>query len=176
MVGGIVEQYDYDKKFPLYGFGGVDKFNGGTKVNHCFPLNGNPQLPFVQGVAGILGTYRQTLPNIKFSGPTYFGPILEMFLNHCKQQFGKPNYNVLLILTDGTIHDMPKTKQLLVDLSAMPCSVIIVGLGDADFDNMEVLDGDSPNCLKDDTGRPCLRDIVQFVEFEKAIKKGDLAE
>lgn len=145
-------------------------------MNHCFPLNGNAAKPMVQGVPGILGAYRQTLPAIKFSGPTYFGPILETFLNHCKNQFGKPNYNVLLILTDGTIHDMPKTKSLVVDLSVMPCSVIIIGLGDAEFDNMYELDGDAPNKLHDDANRPVARDIVQFVEFDKAVKRGDLAE
>lgn len=45
---------------------------------------------------------------------------------------------------------MPRVKQLLVELSAMPCSVVIIGLGDAEFDNMHVLDGDSPNHLHDD--------------------------
>lgn len=77
MVGGVVEPFDYDKQFPLYGFGGVPKYSGATAVSHCFPLNGNAQNPFVAGVAGIIGAYRQTLPNIKFSGPTYFGPVLE---------------------------------------------------------------------------------------------------
>ncbi len=107
--------------------------------------------------------YRQTLPGIKFSGPTYFGPILETFLGHCRKQQGgaKPtNYNVLLILTDGTIHDMPRTKQLIVELSALPCSIIIVGLGEAVFDNMRELDGDGPNKLCDESGKVCSRDIV----------------
>lgn len=176
MVGGIVEPYDYDKQFPLYGFGGINTFSGGAKVNHCFPLNGNAQSPLVAGVAGILSTYRSTLPHIKFSGPTYFAPVLEAFLEHCKRQFGKTNYNVLLILTDGTIHDMAKTKSLLVDLSVMPCSVIIIGLGDAEFDNMHELDGDAPNRLTDDSGRQAVRDIVQFVEFIPAASKGDIGE
>jgi hypothetical protein len=38
-------------------------------------------------------------------------------------------YNVLLLLTDGVIHDMPETKRILVELSSLPCSVIIVGVG-----------------------------------------------
>ena len=38
-VGSILEKYDTDKKFPVYGFGG--KVNG--QVSHCFALNGNPQ-------------------------------------------------------------------------------------------------------------------------------------
>lgn len=86
------------------------------------------------------------------------------------------NYNVLLILTDGNILDMPQTRQRLVDLSKLPCSVIIVGLGDEeDFELMEELDGDDVK-LTDDDDKECERDIVQFVEYEKAIKEGELGE
>lgn len=70
-VGQVVEPYDYDKLFPVFGFGGIDKFNGNNQVSHCFPLNGY-QNPSVFGVAGIIDVYRKTLPNIKFSGPTKF--------------------------------------------------------------------------------------------------------
>ena len=81
----------------------------------------------------------------------------------------------MLILTDGEIHDMARTKSLLVDLSYLACSVIIIGVGSEDFTNMHVLDGDTI-LLSDETGRKVLHDLVQFVEFNKAIEKGDLAE
>ena len=70
---------------------------------------------------------------------------------------------------------MPATKSLLVDLSSMPCSVIIIGVGNADFSSMEELDGDGGK-LRDNRGRTISRDIVQFVEFNEAMKKGNLAE
>jgi hypothetical protein len=38
---------------------------------------------------------------------------------------------------------MQQTKNLLVQAGNLPLSVIIVGIGQADFGNMEVLDGDS---------------------------------
>ena len=46
----------------------------------------------------------------------------------------------------------------------MACSVIIVGVGDADFTCMEELDGDD-GILTNSAGEPCPRDIVQFVEY-----------
>ena len=49
----------------------------------------------------------------------------------------------MLILTDGDIHDMPQTIDSLVYASGLPLSVIIVGIGNADFVNMEKLDGDT---------------------------------
>lgn len=71
----------------------------------------------------------------------------------------------MLILTDGTIHDMGKTKKRIVDLASLPASVIIVGLGDADFEDMVELDGDQER-VTDEEGRVACRDIVQFVEFD----------
>ena len=103
------------------------------QLSHCFPVNGNEQDPQVQGVAGILGEYRRTLPSIAFSGPTYFGPILQAFKAHCAKQATQTSYNVLLLLTDGVIHDMPLTKELIVDLCQFACSVIIIGVGEANF-------------------------------------------
>jgi len=39
-VGQILEPYDYDKKFPTFGFGGCPRFMGVNSTLHCFPLNG----------------------------------------------------------------------------------------------------------------------------------------
>ncbi len=47
-------------------------------------------------------------------------------------------YIVLLIITDGCIMDMDQTKEAIVEASGLPLSLLIVGVGDADFDAMEV--------------------------------------
>ena len=47
---------------------------------------------------------------------------------------------------------MPRTKELMVELSGLPASVIIIGVGNADFDAMEELDGDG-GVLRDNRGR-----------------------
>ena len=45
-------------------------------------------------------------------------------------------YNILLIITDGEIMDMPETKKLIVQLSSLPLSIIIIGVGNASFAKM----------------------------------------
>jgi hypothetical protein len=70
---------------------------------------------------------------------------------------------------------MPETIQAIVNLSFLPCSIIIVGVGSANFDNMKKLDGDGAP-LRDAQGKQVARDIVQFVEFNQCIKRGNLAE
>jgi len=47
-----------------------------------------------------------------------------------------------LILTDGSIHDMENTIDQIFIAANLPLSIIIIGIGNADFDLMERLDGD----------------------------------
>ncbi|XP_030914376.1 copine-3 isoform X2 [Geospiza fortis] len=75
-------------------------------------------------------------------------------------------YFILLIITDGVITDLDQTRTAIVNASKLPMSIIIVGVGGADFDAMEFLDGDD-GVLRSSSGEPAVRDIVQFVPFRK---------
>ena len=76
------------------------------------------------------------------------------------------HYFVLLILTDGVITDIYDTKEAIVSASNLPLSIIIIGIGSADFTEMEELDSDNTELIAP-SGRKAVRDIVQFVEFNK---------
>ncbi len=49
----------------------------------------------------------------------------------------------MIIITDGEINDMKETIDLIVELSKFPVSIIIIGVGHDEFDNMKKLDGDN---------------------------------
>lgn len=102
---------------------------------------------------------------ISLGGPTHFYPLLKQFYHYIKDIHQM--YFVLLILTDGIINDMPATKDAIVKLSALPCSIIIVGVGNAAFDAMGEIAGDEYGILKDSEGKARERDIVQFVSYNK---------
>ena len=68
------------------------------------------------------------------------------------------------MLTDGVLSDMSNTRQTIVQASRLPMSIIIVGVGNADFADMDELDGDN-GVLRGPMGEPAKRDIVQFVPF-----------
>lgn len=70
---------------------------------------------------------------------------------------------------------MRETKELIIQASKLPCSIIIVGVGNSDFDQMIELDGDQ-NLLKDHKNNFASRDIVQFVKFREAVLRNNLAE
>lgn len=61
---------------------------------------------------------------------------------------------------------MDETRHAVVQASKLPMSIIIVGVGNADFAAMEFLDGDN-RMLRSYTGEEAMRDIVQFVPFRE---------
>lgn len=60
---------------------------------------------------------------------------------------------------------MDKTIDLICDAAVLPLSIVIVGVGAADFSNMVKLDGDGG--LYNSKGIKAQRDIVQFVPFRE---------
>ena len=85
-----------------------------------------------------------------------------------QQKLNEPLYNILLIITDGEIHDMEATKDLIVAASHMPLSVIIVGVGEENFQLMKQLDSDDA-LLRNSRNERAVRDVVQFVKFKKYV-------
>ncbi|DBA04555.1 TPA: hypothetical protein N0F65_011103, partial [Lagenidium giganteum] len=165
-TGAILEEYDQDKRFPVYGFGGW--VNG--DVNHCFSLTFDPTHPEVEGVDGILQAYTNSFNIVQLYGPTHFAPLIRQAISITRHFTAmEPNsqkYFVLLIITDGVIMDMQQTIDAIVEASFLPMSIVIVGVGNADFSAMNALDSDN-RLLMDSRQRSALRDIVQFVPFNQ---------
>jgi len=174
-VGNIVAPYDYDKRFPAYGFGA--KVNDGA-VSHCFHLNFNPANPECDGIEGILNAYRHSMKTIELWGPTNFAPIIRQVIAiaqpFCRPPAGAPQkYFVLLILTDGAITDVDDTVNAIIEASNYPVSIIIIGVGNHNFVEMNLLDSD--NELLHIGKNYASRDIVQFVPFRSYYDKGNFA-
>mmetsp|Transcript_18886 Transcript_18886/g.38763 ORF Transcript_18886/g.38763 Transcript_18886/m.38763 type:complete len:638 (-) Transcript_18886:449-2362(-) len=157
-VGSILAKYDSDNKFPVWGFGA--KYN--EKVRHCFQCGTNVE---VEGVQGIMDAYRGVFRTpLRMSFPTKFNEVIQTagaYAQH-EQEFaqedGHLSYTILLILTAGNVEDVEETKQFLAKAGEEPLSVVILGIGDADFSGMEFLDA-----FDAETERG--RDITKFVEF-----------
>eukprot|EP01084_Bolivina_argentea_P026188 48642_1 len=165
-IGNIVSVYDFDKKFPVWGFGAWMN----EVVYHDFALNFDESNPEVSGIYGVEECYLNALKaeTFQLSGPTLFEPVLRK-AKYCAEIAHKTNdlyYLILLILTDGIINDMKQTKDEIVEMANndLPISIIIVGVGDADFAAMHELDGDERG-LMSSKGKYAKRDIVQFVRY-----------
>jgi len=183
-IGTILQDYNRTKEFHMYGFGaamfGPSGAVAGKKKREFFPMGRNNDSDgIVVGVNGLLQAYEETFqrPGFDLYGPTNFAPVINPAMQDSIFQLrggSRQCYSILCILTDGAITDLHQTIQCIVEAShSAPMSIIIIGVGDANFDSMEALDADTEP-LTDARGRIALRDIVQFVPFRKF--KGDAEE
>lgn len=162
-IGKILSEYDDDKKYSIFGFGGEPEWL--DSVSHCFALNGFQDNPYIKGFENVLQVYKNTLPEIKLSGPTKFRPLLEKQLEICRNS-DENTYHILLILTDGVAHDLQETIDLLVIASREALSVLFIGIGPEHFLDLKKLDSDI-KMLENSKGNRSQRDIVQFVSFRE---------
>uniref|UniRef100_A0A8C7DSY4 C2 domain-containing protein n=1 Tax=Oncorhynchus kisutch TaxID=8019 RepID=A0A8C7DSY4_ONCKI len=156
-----------------------------SQVSHDFAVNFDEDNPECSGIQGVVEAYQGCLPKIQLYGPTNIAPIIQKVASSASEEIHTKEameYFILLILTDGVITDMADTREAIVHASHLPMSVIIVGVGNADFSDMQMLDGDD-GILRSPKGEPVLRDIVQFVPFKDfkhaspaALAKSVLAE
>ncbi|XP_062144806.1 protein BONZAI 3-like isoform X4 [Alnus glutinosa] len=169
----------------------LDYISSGFELNFMVAVdftasNGNPRNPDslhyidpsgrlnsyqrVEGVEGIMAAYASALRNVALAGPTLFGQVINTAAQITGQSlsYTSNKYFVLLIITDGVLTDLQETKDALVRASDLPLSILIVGVGGADFSQMEqVLDADGGQRLESSTGRVATHDIVQFVPMRE---------
>jgi len=158
-IVSILEKYDSDRKFPVLGFGA--KYGG--VVRHCFQCGSTQE---VVGVDGVLNAYHQVFQSgLIMSGPTVITEVIDTAAARANsaleaaQRNGQQAYTILLILTDGAVTDVQATARCLERASSAPLSVVIVGVGNADFSSMQFLDDVAVKSGK--------RDIAQFVPFNR---------
>ena len=156
-IVGVLAKYDSDQMYPVWGFGA--KYGG--VVRHCFQCGPTGE---AHGVQGILDAYKQTFKSgLIMSGPTVFTEVLQTAAakaqshQEAAKAQGKQSYTILLILTDGAVTDPAATAEVLRQCSEAPMSVVIVGIGNADFSTMQFLDDANAGD----------KDIAQFVSFNQ---------
>ncbi|GAY63922.1 hypothetical protein CUMW_229490 [Citrus unshiu] len=150
----------------------LDYISSGFELNFMVAVDFTGRLNSYQqvdGVEGIMAAYASTLKNVSLAGLTLFGQVINTAARIAGQSlsYDRSKYFVLLIITDGVLTDLQETKDALVRASDLPLSILIVGVGGADFTQMEILDADNGRRLESSTDRVATRDIVQFVPMRE---------
>ena len=135
-----------------YGFG--DK---GTTNKSVFAFH-DSHLP-CQSFQEVLGCYSDMAKRVTLAGPTSFAPIIRRAIEVVKSS---QKYHVLVIITDGQVTDEKPSIDAVVDASNHPLSIIVVGIGDGPWDDMDELDNRLPKRKFDN---------FHFVDFHKVTFK-----
>lgn len=157
-AGDILAEYDTDQLIPAFGFGAKLPPDYNTPC-HKFPLKEGPDNN-CRGIDEVLHAYRHVLFNARLAGPTVFAEVVREAATHAAAGASRneQSYTILLLVTDGVINDVDNTLREIARASAQPLSIVIIGVGGADFSDMVYLDGDDENRE---------RDIVQFVSYRQ---------
>lgn len=80
-----MQYYDSDKEIPTYGFGAtVPPVQ--NRASHCFALNGDVFDPEVDGLEGVIESYKNALKTVNLYGPTNFAPLVELVADMAEQE------------------------------------------------------------------------------------------
>lgn len=166
-AGSVLFQYDKDGQVPVYGFGAKFPSLGVTDSKDFFYIQ-TLELSCASTVGQACALYNSALEYAELAGPCRLAPSILSTADWVKSIM--PNdklfYGVLLILTAGGVADIEEVKSAIVANAHLPFSIIIVGIGNNAFADLEVLDGDKAR-IKDKTGKSAVRDIVTFVDYKK---------
>ncbi|KGN46786.1 E3 ubiquitin-protein ligase RGLG4 [Cucumis sativus] len=165
IIGKTLAPFDEDGLIPCFGFGDATTHD---QLVFSFHNDNSP----CHGFEEVLDCYKNIIPNAQLSGPTSYGPVVEAAMDIVEKSGGQ--FHILLIVADGQVTrsslfrdgelsaQEEKTIKAIVDASAYPLSIILVGVGDGPWDDMKKFDDKIP--ARD-------FDNFQFVNFTEIMSK-----
>ncbi|EDQ85483.1 uncharacterized protein MONBRDRAFT_38840 [Monosiga brevicollis MX1] len=149
VLGSTLASFDDDNLIPAYGFGDIT-----TRDLSCFSFFPDRAC---EGFGEVLTRYSELVHSVRLSGPTNFAPIIGEAIRIVKQTRG---FHILVIIADGQVISKRQTIDAIVEASNYPLSILLVGVGDGPWDDMQRFDDELPERRFDN---------FQFVNFHKVM-------
>ncbi|KAJ4705742.1 E3 ubiquitin-protein ligase RGLG2 [Melia azedarach] len=165
IIGKTLAPFDEDNLIPCFGFGDAT-----THDQEVFSFHSDHSP--CHGFEEVLACYRKIVPNLRLAGPTSYAPVVEAAIDIVEKSGGQ--YHVLVIIADGQVTrsvntsdselspQEEKTIKSIVDASSYPLSIVLVGVGDGPWEDMQKFDDKIPAREFDN---------FQFVNFTSIMSK-----
>ncbi|KAF7026221.1 hypothetical protein CFC21_038338 [Triticum aestivum] len=141
IIGRTLSPFDDDNLIPCFGFGDVSTCDHSV---FSFYEDYRPCCGFEE----VLDRYKQMIPYLELSGPTSFAPLIYAAISVVENS--NYQHHVLVIIADGQATTSNSysivspqeeaTIQALIDASFYPLSIVMVGVGDGPWDEMQPAD------------------------------------
>lgn len=101
-------------------------------------INGVIFLPLCQAV---VDAYWKRLEDVKLGGPTHLAPIIQAIATYAEKEISQcaQHYTIGLVIVDGIVNDVNHLIDVLIEVEQLPLSIVVVGVGPADFRLMNEL-------------------------------------
>jgi len=153
IMGKTLEVFDDDKLIPVFGFGDTL-----TKDKSVFPFWPDR---VCYGFQEVLNRYTELAPQIQYSDPTSFAPLIRAAIEIVKKE---KSYHILVIIADGQVDAVQATVDAIVEATSYPLSIICVGVGDGPWELMKEFDDELPQRRFDN---------FQFVPFYETMLRAE---
>ncbi|XP_022886418.1 E3 ubiquitin-protein ligase RGLG4-like isoform X2 [Olea europaea var. sylvestris] len=163
IIGKTLAPFDEDNLIPCFGFGDATTCD---REVFSFHSDHTPS----HGFEEVLARYKRIVPNLRLSGPTSYGPVVDAAVDIVERSGGQ--YHALVIIADGQVTKSTRNKELspqesetinsIVNASLYPLSIILVGVGDGPWEDMRNFDDKIPAREFDN---------FQFVNFTAVMSK-----
>lgn len=165
-----IEDYDHDKIFFGYGFGGFRP----NQTDEWFCLTGDASTTEIDGYQNIIVHYSDIIKTITPGDNIILSPLVERIREISVSKPGENEYNVLMIFTHGKILDIENIKTVVVRTSKAPMSIVIIEVGNAKNSNLKNLIGKKEIVAREeDVEVKAVRNNVQFYRLRDFIKNPD---
>ena len=151
VIGKVLSEYDDDNLIPAFGFG-----DSTTLDRSAFPFF--PDRPS-RGFEEVVLRYKELAPKVVMAGPTNFAPAIDAACAIVQQT---RMYHILIIIADGQVTSRMHTEAAIVRASGLPLSIVVVGVGDGPWEQMDSFDDGLPERKFDN---------FQFVNLTKVVQE-----
>jgi len=159
-IGQAIEPYSDGRKFHAWGF--AAKYNG--VLSYEFPLKSSDGSDELNGLRDLNNSYRNIVENIKPDMPIRIVPSTIQAIKLVKGKKDPNSYMVHTIMIDDIPVDLDEFMDLLYENQYEPISIVIVGIGEADFTKFEEKCSKGP--IRFNTyGAPFEREFFVFLKF-----------
>ncbi|TQD76668.1 hypothetical protein C1H46_037800 [Malus baccata] len=156
IVGKTLAPFDEDNLIPCFGFGDGTTHDEGV---FSFHTDHSP----CHGFEEVLACYKRIVPNLRLSGPTSYGPVIEAAMDIVEKSGGQYHVTRSINTSDKELSPQEeKTIKSIADASFYPLSIILVGVGDGPWEDMRKFDDKIPSRDFDN---------FQFVNFTEIMSK-----
>lgn len=163
-IASIYDSFESTSGFTLWGYGA----NINNMHQPYFALGENLETPDAIVQAYDI-TFATDNPYIQLGDRAEMRHVIQAAMyraNRSEQE--RHCYTTLVILSTGEVEDLSETMDAVCAAAEdAPLSIVVIGVGNGNFKNMERLlgMGDDSNKLRHSNGVPVASDIVQFVAF-----------
>ena len=173
-IAGIRQTlFDFNRDFLVYGYGAKLIESNDNNNNDYFNLN-LKENTVLTGYTNIESAYKECIDKIKFCETNVLSPLITNIRKVIYNKYKPDTYSIffLLINSPPKIEDYQNTIDALIENSFLPLSVVVIGIGNNEFEDIKKLFSNKNKISS--KGMERLRNNIHFISMKDCNFNNDI--